>query len=115
MADTKPSRLELMQFRSEPGSELSGPQGRAVVGFEQSRGSLFEMLREQKDWLDLYPLNPLTPTRYRQTFYSSGAKDDPLEQPTYRRTGLQTSEPAPALSASRTRALRAGFALPVAP
>jgi len=59
--------------------ELSGPQGRAVVGFEQSRGSLFEMLREQKDWLDLYPLNPLTPTRYRQTFYSSGAKDDPLD------------------------------------
>ena len=42
----------------------------ASLGFtdHSSRGSFFEMLREQKDWLDLYPLNPLTPTRYRQTF-----------------------------------------------
>ena len=59
--------------------ELAGPQGRIVVGFEQNRGSLFEMLREQKDWLDLCPLNPLTLSRYRQSFYTSGAKDDPLD------------------------------------
>jgi transposase len=57
----------------------AGPQGRVVVGFEQSRNSLFELLRAQGDWLELYPLNPLTVSRYREALFTSGAKDDPLD------------------------------------
>jgi transposase len=57
----------------------AGPQGRVLVGFEQSRNSLFEMLRAQGDWLELYPLNPLTVSRYRGALFTSGAKDDPLD------------------------------------
>lgn len=56
---------------------LAGPQNRVAIGFEQNRGALF--LRAQKDWLDLYPLNPLTVSKYREAFFTSGAKDDPLD------------------------------------
>jgi transposase len=56
-----------------------GPQERVVVGFEQSRNSLFELLRAESHWLELYPLNPLTVSRYRQALFTSGAKDDPVD------------------------------------
>lgn len=58
---------------------LAGPQGRIAIGFEQNRGALFEMLRLHSDWIDLYPLNPLTVSKYREAFFTSGAKDDPLD------------------------------------
>jgi len=58
---------------------LAGPQGRVAIGFEQSRGALFEMLRTHTDWIDLYPLNPLTVSKYREAFFTSGAKDDPVD------------------------------------
>lgn len=58
---------------------LAGPQGRIAIGFEQNRGALFEMLRVHSDWIDLYPLNPLTVSKYREAFFTSGAKDDPLD------------------------------------
>ncbi len=58
---------------------LAGPQGRVAIGFEQNRGALFEMLRTQGDWIDLYPLNPLSLSEYRKVFFTSGAKDDPLD------------------------------------
>lgn len=57
----------------------AGPQGRVIVGFEQSRNALFEMLRAHSDWLELYPLNPLTVSKYRQALFTSGAKDDPVD------------------------------------
>jgi transposase len=57
----------------------AGSQGRVLVGFEQSRNALFELLRAHTDWLDLYPLNPLTVKKYRQALFTSGAKDDPLD------------------------------------
>lgn len=57
----------------------AGPHARVLVGFEQSRNSLFEMLRAQSDWLELYPLNPLTVSKYREALFTSGAKDDPLD------------------------------------
>ena len=57
----------------------TGPQGRVLMGFEQNRGSLFELLRSQCDWLELYPLNPLTVNRYRKALFTSGAKNDPLD------------------------------------
>jgi transposase len=53
--------------------------GRVAVAFEQNRGALFELLAQQSQWLDLYPLNPLTVKRYREAFFPSGAKDDPLD------------------------------------
>lgn len=56
-----------------------GPRQRVLVGFEHSRGALFEMLRTHSDWIDLYPLNPLTVCKYRQALFTSGAKDDPLD------------------------------------
>jgi hypothetical protein len=37
------------------------------------------MLREHHEWLDLYPLNPLTVSRYRGALFTSGAKDDPID------------------------------------
>jgi hypothetical protein len=57
----------------------AGPEGRVLIGFEQSRNSLFEMLRAQGDWLELYPLNPLSVSRYRAALFTSGAKDDPVD------------------------------------
>ena len=58
---------------------LAGAQGRVAIGFEQNRGALFEMLRPHTDWIDLYPLNPLTVSKYREAFFTSGAKDDPVD------------------------------------
>lgn len=57
----------------------AGPEARVLIGFEQSRNSLFEMLRAQGDWLELYPLNPLSVSRYRAALFTSGAKDDPVD------------------------------------
>jgi hypothetical protein len=37
------------------------------------------MLRTHSHWIDLYPLNPLTVSKYREAFFTSGAKDDPLD------------------------------------
>jgi transposase len=73
-ADPASVRAWLKQLK-----ELAGAEGRVAIGFEQNRGALFEMLREQKDWIDLYPLNPLTLSKYRGAFFTSGAKDDPLD------------------------------------
>ncbi len=79
---------QLLQIGADPASveawlaqlkALAGPQGRVAIGFEQSRGALFEMLRTHTDWIDLYPLNPLTVSKYREAFFTSGAKDDPVD------------------------------------
>lgn len=53
--------------------------GRVAVAFEPNRGALFELLAQQSQWLDFYPLNPLTVKRYREAFFPSGAKNDPLD------------------------------------
>jgi hypothetical protein len=58
---------------------LAGPEGRVAVGFEQNRGALFAMLRAHTDWIDLYPLNPLTVSKFPEALFTSGAKDDPLD------------------------------------
>lgn len=50
--------------------------GRPVaLGIESSRGASIHVLA-QYPWLTLYPINPLTSSRYRQAFVPSGAKDD---------------------------------------
>jgi transposase len=51
--------------------------GRPVaIALEQSRGGLIHKLMEA-DFLVLYPVAPMTATRYREAFAPSGAKDDP--------------------------------------
>jgi len=52
------------------------PDGRIAVCLEQSRGPVAYELACY-DFVDLYPVNPVSLKRYRETFYPSGAKDDP--------------------------------------
>ena len=51
-------------------------QGRPVVlGVEAGRRPLLYVLA-QYSWLEIYPINPLTSSRFRKAFKVSGAKDD---------------------------------------
>ena len=43
------------------------------------RGPLFHSLSQHSDWIDIFPVNPQSLARYRQTFYPSRAKDDPVD------------------------------------
>lgn len=52
------------------------PEGRVAVCLEQSRGPVAYELATY-EFVDLYPVNPLTLKRYRESFCTSGAKDDP--------------------------------------
>jgi transposase len=52
------------------------PQGLVAIALEQSRGAVIAALMHY-DFLRLYPINPKSLARYRETFSSSGAKDDP--------------------------------------
>jgi Transposase len=53
--------------------------GRPIaVCLEQSRGPLVYMLSKYAH-LVLFPVHPSTAARYRQVFFSSGAKDDPRD------------------------------------
>jgi len=54
------------------------PGRRVAVCLEQSRGALIYALMGQA-FLDLYPINPVTLSRYRQAFSPSRAKDDPSD------------------------------------
>jgi len=54
-------------------------EGRVAVAVEQRRGPLFHCLSQCLEWMDLYPINPQTLARYRQAFYTSRAKDDPID------------------------------------
>jgi len=52
------------------------PQGLIAIALEQSRGPVIAALMHY-DFLRLYPINPKSLARYRETFSTSGAKDDP--------------------------------------
>jgi hypothetical protein len=52
------------------------PEGLVAIALEQSRGAVIAALMHY-DFLRLYPINPKSLARYRETFSSSGAKDDP--------------------------------------
>ncbi len=54
------------------------PGGRIGVCLEQSRGAVAYALGCY-DFVDLYPVNPLTLKDYREAFSPSGAKDDPTD------------------------------------
>jgi transposase len=49
-----------------------------AVGFEAHRGALLHMLL-QYDFLYLYPINPKSTASFRQAFYPSGSKSDPID------------------------------------
>ena len=49
-----------------------------AIAVEQTRGALIYALMHV-DCLHLYPVNPQTLAKFRQAFYPSGAKDDPID------------------------------------
>src|SRR4029453_8192931 len=49
-----------------------------AIAVEQKRGALIYALMHV-DFLRLYPVNPQTLAQFRKAFYSSGAKDDPVD------------------------------------
>jgi transposase len=48
---------------------------RVAVAIEQSRGAVFDALSGY-DFIELYPINPRSAARFRETFRPSNAKDD---------------------------------------
>ena len=54
-------------------------EGKIAIALEQRRGPLFYQLCSHLNWIDLYPVNPLSLASFRQTFFSSRAKDDPVD------------------------------------
>ena len=51
------------------------PKARIALCLEQPAGHLISFL-EAYDWIDLYPINPITLQKYREAFVTSRAKDD---------------------------------------
>lgn len=54
------------------------PGQRLAVALEQSRGALVYALMNY-EFLVLYPVNPKALAKFREAFYVSGAKDDPID------------------------------------
>jgi len=54
------------------------PGRRIAVALEQSRGALIYALMRY-EFLVLYPVNPKALAKFREAFYVSGAKDDPID------------------------------------
>jgi len=63
----------LLELRSACAEE------KIAIALEQRRGPLFYQLCSHLNWIDLYPVNPLSLASFRQTFFSSRAKDDPVD------------------------------------
>lgn len=49
-----------------------------AIALEQKTGALINFLLEF-DWIDCYPVSPVTLSRYRKALHVSGAKDDPTD------------------------------------
>jgi transposase len=69
--DTSPEALWewLLQLRQQY------PQAKVALCLEQPAGHLMSFL-EAYDWITLYPINPISLQKYRETFVTSRAKDD---------------------------------------
>jgi transposase len=69
--DTSPEALWewLLQLRQEH------PQARVALCLEQPAGHLIAFL-EAYEWITLYPINPISLQKFRETFVTSRAKDD---------------------------------------
>ena len=73
--DSRPEAIQewLLELRSTCG------EGKIAIALEQRRGALFYHLCTHLSWIDLYPINPLSLASFRKTFFSSRAKDDPVD------------------------------------
>ena len=54
-------------------------EGKIALALEQRRGALFYQLCTHGHWIDLFPINPQSLASFRLTFFSSRAKDDPVD------------------------------------
>jgi transposase len=52
------------------------PEGRIGLCLEQPAGNLLAFFETYTPWLEVYPVNPLTLKRFRETFVLSRANDD---------------------------------------
>jgi hypothetical protein len=73
--DSRPETIQewLLELRS------ACAEGKIAIALEQRRGALFYHLCTHLNWIDLYPINPQSLASFRQTFFSSRAKDDPVD------------------------------------
>jgi transposase len=73
--DSRPEALQewLLELRS------ACAEGKIAIALEQRRGALFYHLCTHLNWIDLYPINPRSLASFRLTFFSSRAKDDPVD------------------------------------
>lgn len=54
------------------------PRGRFQICVELSRGALIEVLREYS-FVEIFPVNPISANRFRESLYPSMSKDDPID------------------------------------
>ncbi len=73
--DSRPEAIQewLLELRS------TCAEGKIAIALEQRRGALFYQLCTHLNWIDLYPVNPHSLCSFRLTFFSSRAKDDPID------------------------------------
>jgi transposase len=73
--DSRPEAVQqwLLELRSLCAGE------KIAIALEQRRGPLFYQLCSHLNWIDLFPVNPQSLASFRQTFFSSRAKDDPVD------------------------------------
>ena len=73
--DSRPEAIQewLFELRS------ACAEGKIAIALEQRRGALFYQLCTHSNWIDLYPVNPHSLSSFRLTFFSSRAKDDPID------------------------------------
>jgi transposase len=73
--DSRPEAIQewLLELRS------ACAEGKIAIALEQRRGALFYQLCTHLNWIDLYPVNPHSLSSFRLTFFSSRAKDDPID------------------------------------
>jgi transposase len=64
----------LIEWTSQLQQRFEG-QGKILVALEQSRGALIHHLMGY-EFFELYPINPIQLSKYRETFSPSRAKDD---------------------------------------
>jgi transposase len=73
--DSRPEAIQewLLELRS------TCAEAKIAIALEQRRGALFYHLCTHLSWIDLYPINPHSLASFRKTFFSSRAKDDPVD------------------------------------
>src|ERR1700716_2452678 len=75
--DSRPEAIQEWLLELELRSAFA--EGKIAIALEQRRGALFYQLCTHLGWIDLYPINPHSLASFRKTFFSSHAKDDPVD------------------------------------